>query len=227
MFFRIRVVTPEHEQLTQPAVGPTDQVPVVEDLRPFQGAAVVCFALFPLSDQLMHRTFTQQEFDDFLVFFALRIQVEDQLLVKFEGLAVLKIALGVAGGFFQVFIGIPGVFGFGKVKSQVHVAFLGIGVQLFDGLGNELMQLPQPRTQLHVVGGFPEQRMPEDVAQFVHRVPDLPLFSGLYLLPQHQIEVPVTQCKFFLPGHDRAQHGQFKLPADHRCGLDRLFDQSA
>jgi len=55
---------------------------------------------------------------------------------------------------------------------------------LLDSLRDEGVQLSSAGAQLHIIGGFPEEGMFEDIAYFGECLPNLTMFSGFYLLLQ-------------------------------------------
>ena len=106
----------------------------------------------------------------------------NQALVEVQGLLILKISAGVVGGFAQVFNGIllgPGLL---VVESQVDVPLFDVvTVEFADRPGDLKMKLLEAGSQLHTVDRFAQEAVAEDVAQLVHRAPDLSFLGHLDL----------------------------------------------
>ncbi len=212
--------------MSEAVVGSAEQLFVVEISGERKGAVVGCVGLVPLAGQFEAFAIGQQglDFERFVVDFL--IEDFQHFVVAGEGLLVLVVLSSVFGCLLEVLHGLVEHFSLFVVEGEVYeVVFQLAGVDFLDGHGDEQVQFAQAGAELHVVDGFAQQGVFEDVAQFVHRSPYLAFLCDADLLLENFGGVAVGPGESFLVFHHLGQHRHFEFAADDGCGFHGFADE--
>ena len=107
------------------------------------------------------------------------------------------------------------------MECQVEEAvFQVIGVDAFDGFGDEAVQFLAAGADLHAVGCFAQQGMAEDIAQFGNGAPNLAFFGNPNLFGQQVLGVSSFAGKLFAGKHELGEYRELEFPPDDGSRFD-------